>query len=138
MQVQGASSAAQKFKVGQRAPTRCLCHRLPQEEPAKRPTSSAPANGIKPAATPAPRPSTDSDDDVIIELRDVHKSFGTKAVLRGVSFKIRRGEAVGIIGGSGTGKSTTLRLIAGLVAPDKVRGNATTRHTTRHMHPRAR
>ncbi len=41
------------------------------------------------------------DEDVLIELRDVTKSFGSKRVLEGASFKIRRGEAVGIIGPSG-------------------------------------
>lgn len=56
---------------------------------------------------------------MLIEFRDVHKSFGSKRILQGASFKIRRGESVGIIGASGTGKSTTLRLAAGLLAPDK-------------------
>eukprot|EP00887_Chlorella_sp_A99_P000596 scaffold17.g596.t1 len=59
------------------------------------------------------------DDDVLIEFRDVYKSFGNKHILRGASFKILRGEAVGIIGSSGTGKSTTLRLAAGLLEPDR-------------------
>nr|CAB3452823.1 unnamed protein product [Digitaria exilis] len=62
----------------------------------------------------------DNDHDILIECRDVHKSFGDKHVLRGVSFKIRHGEAVGIIGPSGTGKSTILKVMAGLLAPDKV------------------
>ncbi|KMZ66045.1 Protein TRIGALACTOSYLDIACYLGLYCEROL 3 [Zostera marina] len=57
--------------------------------------------------------------DVLIECRDVHKSFGDKKILRGVSFKIKHGEAVGIIGPSGTGKSTILKIIAGLLAPDE-------------------
>lgn len=65
------------------------------------------------------RPDPDNEE-VLIELRDVWKSFGTKNILRGANIKVRRGEAVGIIGGSGTGKSTTLRLMAGLLMPDKV------------------
>ncbi|KAK4480184.1 hypothetical protein RD792_013246 [Penstemon davidsonii] len=59
------------------------------------------------------------EPDVLIECRDVYKSFGEKHILRGVSFKIRHGEAVGIIGPSGTGKSTILKIMAGLLSPDK-------------------
>ncbi|KAL4854458.1 Protein TRIGALACTOSYLDIACYLGLYCEROL 3 [Chlorella vulgaris] len=62
-------------------------------------------------------PSTEGD--VLIEFKDVWKSFGSKSILRGATFKVRRGEAVGIIGSSGTGKSTTLRLAAGLLQPDR-------------------
>lgn len=61
-------------------------------------------------------PKVDGDD--LIQFNDVWKSFGSNSVLRGASFSIKRGEAVGIIGGSGTGKSTTLRLISGLLQPD--------------------
>ncbi|OAY43874.1 protein TRIGALACTOSYLDIACYLGLYCEROL 3, chloroplastic isoform X1 [Manihot esculenta] len=61
----------------------------------------------------------EDDSDVLIECKNVYKSFGDKDILRGVSFKIRHGEAVGIIGPSGTGKSTILKIIAGLLAPDK-------------------
>lgn len=61
----------------------------------------------------------EAEEDTLIEFIDVHKSFGDKPILRGATFKIRRGEAVGIIGASGTGKSTTLRLAAGLLQPDK-------------------
>ncbi|XP_074310690.1 protein TRIGALACTOSYLDIACYLGLYCEROL 3, chloroplastic-like [Silene latifolia] len=61
----------------------------------------------------------EDDSDVLIECRNVYKSFGEKHILRGVSFKIRHGEAVGIIGPSGTGKSTILKIIAGLLAPDQ-------------------
>ncbi len=73
------------------------------------------------AAARAPGNSREGEGEVLIELRGVHKAFGSKQILRGVDIKIRRGEAVGIIGGSGTGKSTTLRLMAGLLAPDKAR-----------------
>ncbi|XP_009759749.1 protein TRIGALACTOSYLDIACYLGLYCEROL 3, chloroplastic isoform X1 [Nicotiana tabacum] len=61
----------------------------------------------------------EDESDVLIECRNVCKSFGDKHILRGVSFKIRHGEAVGIIGPSGTGKSTILKIMAGLLAPDK-------------------
>ncbi|MCG6885145.1 MAG: ABC transporter ATP-binding protein [Silicimonas sp.] len=55
----------------------------------------------------------------MIELRDVHKSFGPKQVLRGVDLTIGRGKSMVIIGGSGTGKSVALKCILGLIPPDK-------------------
>ncbi|KAK9832179.1 hypothetical protein WJX74_001889 [Apatococcus lobatus] len=61
----------------------------------------------------------EAEGEVLMELHNVHKSFGSKRILQGATIKIRRGDAVGIIGASGTGKSTTLRLMAGLLAPDK-------------------
>ncbi len=54
----------------------------------------------------------------LIELKGVSKSFNSNKVLDNVDLTIYRGEAVGIIGPSGTGKSTILRVIAGLTAPD--------------------
>ena len=48
----------------------------------------------------------------------VSKSFGTKQVLRNVSFEVRAGEALCILGRSGTGKSVTLKLIISLLKPD--------------------
>nr|ABB59729.1 ABC transporter [Stevia rebaudiana] len=59
------------------------------------------------------------DSGVLLECKDVYKSFGEKHILRGVNFRIKYGEAVGIIGPSGTGKSTILKIFAGLLAPDK-------------------
>ncbi|BAY77814.1 ABC transporter-related protein [Nostoc linckia NIES-25] len=55
----------------------------------------------------------------LIELKSVSKSFGSHKVLDNVDLTIYQGEALGIIGPSGTGKSTILRVIAGLLAPDE-------------------
>ena len=54
----------------------------------------------------------------MIALRDVRKSFGRNAVLRGVTLDIPSGQSMVIIGGSGTGKSVLLKCILGLVRPD--------------------
>jgi len=54
----------------------------------------------------------------MIEFRNVYKTFDEEAVLKDVSFKIRRGETKIILGESGSGKSTILKLILGLIRPD--------------------
>lgn len=59
--------------------------------------------------------------DVFVELREVAKAFGRKRVLCSASLKIRRGEVIVILGGSGSGKSVTLRHILGLDTPDSGR-----------------
>ena len=53
-----------------------------------------------------------------IQLRGVTKAFGSKKVLTGVDLDVAKGESVVIIGGSGTGKSVTLKCILGLLRPD--------------------
>ncbi len=55
----------------------------------------------------------------MIEVSQLHKSFGQQQVLRGVNLQIDEGESVVIIGGSGCGKSVLLRHIIGLVQPDE-------------------
>lgn len=55
----------------------------------------------------------------IIQLRGISKKFGDNVILDGVDIDIYKGEGLGIIGPSGTGKSTVLRVIAGLLAPDE-------------------
>ena len=54
----------------------------------------------------------------MIEVRNLQKSFGTHAVLDGVSFRIEKGESVVIIGRSGGGKSVLLKHLIGLLKPD--------------------
>lgn len=55
---------------------------------------------------------------MMIEVRDLKKSFGTQQVLDGVNFRIEKGESVVIIGRSGGGKSVLLKLLIGLNKPD--------------------
>ena len=53
-----------------------------------------------------------------IKIRDLHKAFGKKVVLDGVDLDIEKGEALVVIGGSGTGKSVLIKCIQGLLRPD--------------------
>jgi phospholipid/cholesterol/gamma-HCH transport system ATP-binding protein len=70
-----------------------------------------------------------------IEIRGLHKSFGSKKVLTGVDLDIAVQESVVIIGGSGTGKSVLLKCILGLMQPDagsiKIDGEEVTTMTRR-------
>ena len=59
--------------------------------------------------------------DLFVEFRDVSKAYGPKQVLRGADLKVYRGEVLVILGGSGSGKSVTLRHMLGLEAPDSGR-----------------
>lgn len=55
----------------------------------------------------------------MIEIIDVHKSFGNNHVLRGLDLTIRQGETVGVVGESGCGKTVLLKHILGLLKPDE-------------------
>src|SRR6266705_7183323 len=57
-------------------------------------------------------------EDPTISLQHLHKSFNGKPVLRDMSIDVQNGESVVIVGGSGTGKSVTLKHIIGLMQPD--------------------
>ncbi len=56
--------------------------------------------------------------DVILELRDIRKKFKDNEVLRGISLTARQGEFITLLGSSGCGKTTTLRIISGLETAD--------------------
>ena len=57
----------------------------------------------------------------MIRLEDIHRSFDGTEVLKGISFEIKRGEILALIGRSGYGKSVLLKHVAGLMKPDRGR-----------------
>lgn len=59
--------------------------------------------------------------ETILELHGIYKSFDGTPVLKGIGLQVERGEFITLLGSSGCGKTTTLRIIAGLEAPDQGR-----------------
>jgi ABC-2 type transport system ATP-binding protein len=58
-----------------------------------------------------------------IEARNLRKSFGSTEAVRGVSFSIARGEVFGLVGPDGAGKTTVMRILAAILAPDSGRAS---------------
>lgn len=52
----------------------------------------------------------------MIEIKDLHKSYGDKHAVRGISFKVEKGEVLGFLGPNGAGKSTTMNIISGYLS----------------------
>jgi phospholipid/cholesterol/gamma-HCH transport system ATP-binding protein len=63
---------------------------------------------------------TKSDSEIpVIVIKDLYKSFGKNAVLKGINLTVNKGENLVILGRSGSGKSIAIKCIVGLVIPDK-------------------
>ena len=60
-----------------------------------------------------------NNDEPVISISGLYKSFGELDVLKGVDFKLFKGENVAVLGKSGTGKSVLIKIIVGLLKPDK-------------------
>ena len=71
------------------------------------------------ATRPAPGTAADASAQLVLELRDVRRQFGTVHAIDGLSLTITPGEVFTLLGPSGCGKSTTLRIVAGLEQPDQ-------------------
>jgi phospholipid/cholesterol/gamma-HCH transport system ATP-binding protein len=76
-------------------------------------------SGVQPSINLPSRATADVPAGPAVEIVDLYKSFGPKPVLRGLTLDLRRGETLCVIGGSGTGKSVTLKHIVGLLRPDR-------------------
>lgn len=55
----------------------------------------------------------------IVEFKDVHKSYSKKEVLKGLNLNIPKGKIVGLLGSNGSGKTTMIKLMNGLLQPDR-------------------
>ncbi len=60
--------------------------------------------------------------DIAIEVEGLTKSFGGRKVVRDLSMRVKRGEIYGFLGPNGSGKTTTIRMLCGLLTPDEGRG----------------
>lgn len=60
--------------------------------------------------------------EYMIEVEGLKKYFGSFAAVRGVSFSVRRGEIFGLLGANGSGKSTTIRMLCGILEPTEGEG----------------
>ena len=60
-----------------------------------------------------------TQDTPKISVKGLRKSFGPKTILDGIDFEVARGESLVIIGGSGSGKSVTIKCVLGLIRPDE-------------------
>ncbi|PSQ92949.1 MAG: ABC transporter ATP-binding protein [Bacteroidetes bacterium SW_4_67_19] len=95
----------------------------PDEAPYAPPSSSKPEDdATAPARSTSgevqPIGSGPPPEDTIIELRDLHKSFGDLDVLNGASLSVERGTSAVVMGGSGAGKSVLLKHVVKLLTPD--------------------
>jgi len=71
--------------------------------------------------TIAPQKQTNgkSPDEIVISIKGLKKSFGSKNVLRDINLEVKRGENVVVLGRSGQGKSVTIQCIVGMLTPDE-------------------
>ncbi len=66
--------------------------------------------------------SAEASPEYAIDVRGLNKHFGDKHVVRDVSLRVRRGEIFGFLGPNGSGKTTTIRMVCGLLKPDSGAG----------------
>ncbi|MCB0319364.1 MAG: phosphonate ABC transporter ATP-binding protein [Bdellovibrionales bacterium] len=68
-------------------------------------------------STSSTEPLNNQQSIAAISLNDISKKFGNREILKGLSFSIRSGEIIALIGTNGAGKSTTMRIMGGIIPP---------------------
>lgn len=68
------------------------------------------------------RPGAPPDHEVVIDVHHLTKKFGGRAVVRDLSMQVKRGQIYGFLGPNGSGKTTTIRMLCGLLTPDEGTG----------------
>ena len=66
--------------------------------------------------------STQAASDIVIDVHGLTKSFGSRQVVRDLSMQVKRGTIFGFLGPNGSGKTTTIRMLCGLLTPDQGSG----------------
>src|ERR1700748_64875 len=61
-------------------------------------------------------------NDIVIDVHGLTKKFGGRAVVRNLSMQVKRGTIYGFLGPNGSGKTTTIRILTGLLTPDEGEG----------------
>jgi phospholipid/cholesterol/gamma-HCH transport system ATP-binding protein len=61
----------------------------------------------------------ETGQEIAIDIKGLHKSFGNNHVLRGVNLEVAKGENVVVLGRSGTGKSVLIKIVCGLLTQDE-------------------
>jgi ABC-2 type transport system ATP-binding protein len=86
--------------------------------------ANIPAATKRPVPDPGDRPSTSGHEgpSLTIDVRGLTKRFGTRTVVDDLSIQVRRGEICGFLGPNGSGKTTTIRMLCGLLEPDAGEG----------------
>ncbi|EIJ41964.1 ABC-type multidrug transport system, ATPase component [Beggiatoa alba B18LD] len=65
---------------------------------------------------------TDATNEFVIDVSQLSKTFGTRCVVNNLALRIKRGEIYGFLGPNGSGKTTTMRMLCGLLTPDTGQG----------------
>ena len=68
--------------------------------------------------------------DYVIDVRDLRKSFGARKVVEGLTLQVAKGEICGFLGANGSGKTTTIRMLCGLLVPDSRRRRSASASTS--------